>query len=1257
MAQQPSTISIGSSVSIPLRREDACEAFEKELKAWQAEQAQAGAGQAVAVECPKAEKHLGGVKEQHRWFFLKGLLPLEIDYRSKAGQKVDLKEFGERFSDLGSQVLEFLGPMIRRERLGNYELLELVGSGGMGEVYRARHDMLNEVRALKVLYPRNFRFPKDMEERLRVEAETGAKLIHENIVRTLDAGQIDGKYFIATEFVQGSDLDTLVTEEGPLTVGQACEVLRQAALGLQHAHENFVTHRDIKPSNLMLTRAGGQVRVKLLDLGLARLELEGRRRITGENETLGTPDFMAPEQFLSSRVDTQADIYSLGCTLFFLITGKSPYSSEGSGAGRSYKLAEAHRKAPVPCIYLNVADARPLQPIVEKMMAKQPADRYQTPADVATALAPFADASPLRPLVGLTTAVDLPVASRETPSGGGSSIAVPRLPPIWERIGRRTFLAAVGTTTVAAAGLSWWLWPTAGPVDAARTVLFTLPGLSAADWFEEAPWLSPPVRAQLAANLNLKRAQELLATTATAHANPLSLYDFLRRWLDAHAAEKPLATQHLFTFEERRLDRENSIKDLNDAASVCARALDVPLDESAEQPLLSEPKALESVSRSPEILHLLGVLWSKISESSDLRSSGSDRKRCRDGAEEAFKRALALYPANGGDPAVGLKALCHFDYGYALDRLGKGPDALDQFEKAIALADRVGSAMLGLAARCLLAAVQGHVSGGQSRADGTFVEIGRLLSPEDLAAGGGSLPTSDNGPTHLAIPPESQLRAHYHERYAWHLLNHYRPEGAIEQFRKSQEIRSAARAQYPRALIQVFHATHGKALAARYLGIVEDPEIPVPVRRRRLDRLLAKGLDYEKRQLEADLTGCISLYRWVARHAAARNLAGQDSGLRRELLLRSVNAGERAADCSLFSARPTAGDDLGKLHGEYAEVLKRIDENALQARTGFEMMGRLHYKRALASLFVKDPAAARKAAETARADLWRWRRNIGQQVRDQFQAAHQLVSACLLEAGILGSPGLGEPADLASGAEGKAQPAADLSLHEALREAGKWTETMPTDDVGRDTIDIVFFCIRRALTDLPPNADPGRLVELAALLRKAAQKVVPISANAAEETDVAAGESEAGALPMLRPTFDRMVSTLLERARTVSDSTLLREAFQCAVLAKTGFQDEIGPFDQGTYLAYFVAARDELTVLGHLPGDQYVSEVFPNLPVVQFMDNRGTIDGPRRTGIEQFVGKGKIQWTDRVYGLRYPCPFGAPHQCLDQPGGDTEGLL
>jgi serine/threonine protein kinase len=268
---------------------------------------------------------------------------------------------------------------------GKYRLLERLGCGGMGTVYLCEHVLMSRRVAIKVLPPAMADEPASLARFYR-EARAAARLDHPNIVRAHDVDHEDKLHFIVLEFVDGCNLHDFVRKNGTLTPARAAHYIRQAALGLAHAHEAGLVHRDIKPGNLLLDRQGT---VKLLDMGLARFFREDTGAFVKEYEAgyvIGTADYVAPEQVVDSRVDIRADIYSLGGTLYYLLVGKSPFQ-EGTMA---QKMIWHQVRQPKSLRQLRPDVPEALVRVIETMMAKEPARRHQTPADVADALAEFA---------------------------------------------------------------------------------------------------------------------------------------------------------------------------------------------------------------------------------------------------------------------------------------------------------------------------------------------------------------------------------------------------------------------------------------------------------------------------------------------------------------------------------------------------------------------------------------------------------------------------------------------------------------------------------------------------------------------------------------------------------------------------------------------------------------------------------------------------------------------------------------------------
>jgi len=267
---------------------------------------------------------------------------------------------------------------------GRYHILEKIGSGGMGSVYRALDTKLNRVVAIKLMAPHNLSNP-DAVDRFKREARALAQLALPQIVQAFDSGEDRGRNFLVMEFVKGVGLDKLLREKGKFPATIAADYIYQAAVGLQPAHDRGMIHRDLKPGNLLLTSEGG---VKILDLGLARFvqdQIPDSER-TRENIGMGTPDYMAPEQFRDARsVDVRADIYSLGCTLYQLIAGLTPFP----GSSLSEKVYAHENKEPPPLEERSPEIPAGLALAVAKMMAKRPVDRFQSMRAAAEALAPY----------------------------------------------------------------------------------------------------------------------------------------------------------------------------------------------------------------------------------------------------------------------------------------------------------------------------------------------------------------------------------------------------------------------------------------------------------------------------------------------------------------------------------------------------------------------------------------------------------------------------------------------------------------------------------------------------------------------------------------------------------------------------------------------------------------------------------------------------------------------------------------------------
>jgi len=353
------------------------------------------------------------------------------------------------------------------ETLGEYRLIHKLGEGGMGCVWLAEHTRLKRRVALKVLRWPQLAAPASLQRFQREMAVVG-QVSHPNIVHAYDARQIGDTHFLVMEYVEGVTAAEALCQLGPLSIADACEVARQAAEGLQHIHEHGLVHRDIKPSNLMISRDGT---VKILDLGLARWVRSAQaeqRELTGSGQIMGTLDYMAPEQFSDSHaVDIRADIYSLGCTLSKLLTDRASLERPDTGSGHKEMADESEPGR-------DIREYRPdvpaeLSAVIGRMLAESPADRYQTPREVAEALVPFAAGSDLRAVVEEAgrrrTAVRKPAEQKSTgqPAGlaetpAGQEAARPARQPRSRKMVRGTRLLVAAAAVLAAAGVAGALY-------------------------------------------------------------------------------------------------------------------------------------------------------------------------------------------------------------------------------------------------------------------------------------------------------------------------------------------------------------------------------------------------------------------------------------------------------------------------------------------------------------------------------------------------------------------------------------------------------------------------------------------------------------------------------------------------------------------------------------------------------------------------------------------------------------------------------
>lgn len=317
------------------------------------------------------------------------------------------------------QAEQILQGKYKRFTIGKYKVLEKLGSGGMGQVFLCEHMLMRRRVAIKVLPTTKAQDPAGLERFYR-EARAIAAVDHPNLVRAYDIDQAENLHFLVMEYVDGVSLQELVKKIGPLPVLRACHYIYGAAVGLQHVHQIGLVHRDIKPGNILVDRHG---MVKILDLGLARFfhDTDELTKKYDEN-ILGTADYLSPEQAVDSHtVDIRADIYSLGATFYYLLTGQPPFP-EGTV---TQKLIWHQTREPKPISTFRSDVPPEIIAIVDRMMKKDPAQRYQTPAELMQELAPWV-ATPIPP----PNEQELPALSRAAGGGARPQVAPGPITPI-----------------------------------------------------------------------------------------------------------------------------------------------------------------------------------------------------------------------------------------------------------------------------------------------------------------------------------------------------------------------------------------------------------------------------------------------------------------------------------------------------------------------------------------------------------------------------------------------------------------------------------------------------------------------------------------------------------------------------------------------------------------------------------------------------------------------------------------------------------
>ena len=910
----------------------------------------------------RIENCLRLVPDAARGQLLRELLEIEVEIRVQNHESVLFEQYATRFPEHTDLIKGVLQRHTGRRRLGDYELLEQLGRGGMGIVYKARQVYLNQIVAIKILLGQ-YGDDDHALSRFRREMQLIGGLKHPNIVQAYNAGEADGTHFLVMEYVAGVTLQRLIAERASgfglqtpgwdrlqtsdsgfqesasntnpearcpkpevlrgMPIGAACEAIRQAALGLHHAHQRGLVHRDIKPGNLMLDRHG---LIKVLDLGLGKFQadvLQGDRSmgpLTQAGTTMGTVDYMAPEQWDDpTTVDIRADIYSLGNTLYFLLCGTPPFDGKNYESNRAKLMA--HIVAEPPSLQKACAGVpTELEAIYMKMSAKEARYRYQTPLEAAEALAPFADADALREAIPQVmkhiSDADHATSSEYEHSAGRDTIAsypyspsrrrrmTDFAPPRKSWYRSQGFYSGIALFNIALLVAAITLFsrlgrdnPAVPPVEpnhngtdyelrfdpternAMIADLLELPGLSGATWYLEMPWFTPFVR-KVAADMLLQttKPETLLGNNMKGYLDPDTVE--VQKWLWALTRQ----TLHLMTPPQQKL--VNDLKDLADSnleldeyADRIETALGKFVEDNANLPPNPSRRAVDANTEAM-LLHTLSGL--KVDK---------DLAGFADKANDRYQEALNAY----GTDTVSqqLKLLCMTDMARLIGQ------TLNKYDESQSLYDAVRN---------------------DDRATNLLKAEVLISLGVDLAAQGQAFEHHFRNAESLLKDPKNKIHignshplfAHIAERHAWCLIDRWEVDKAKTLFSLALSIRDANSrdGQNPFADIYVLHNKHGLAMTTRFRG----------------DTVAA-------RQLYDEVIGVI------AKKLADAEILSQEPDLLpgqlrylRELRERLVNSQYRRADCELFSGAASADGSiqLAKAEEWYKPAREMTNDRATQ---------------------------------------------------------------------------------------------------------------------------------------------------------------------------------------------------------------------------------------------------------------------------------------------------------------------------------------
>ena len=626
---------------------------------------------------PNPETYIGEVSGPERQWRLRQLFLAECELHV-SDNTIDTSKWLSRYPELK----EFIDSYTKTGKpstfvLGDYELIEPLGAGGMGCVWRARNVHSGQIRAVKRVRTGESG-DEQLNQRILREVQILSMLNHRNIVDVIEPRKIGDDYWLVMEHIEGASLQKIIDfhaiEGKQLSIADACELAMQVAQGLQHLHQQNIVHRDIKPSNLMLDRTG---MVKIVDFGLARRVdgLGGPREpkdLTGSHGCLGTADYIAPEQVKnSSGVDPQADIYSLGCTLYCLLSGSPPFAEEKS----TYDKMKAHcgeKGKRVPALSKRRPDvAARLAEIVGDMMARDAELRYDA-AGTVDALAPWCDGSDLSLLISTVT-------PRSDDAQGAGSVSTRSPTKTTQRASRYKFqrrqlgrfILGGSVAALGLAGGGYLIWPKMQrprpELADLATTLATLPGLNGKWWFHEIPEFAPPMRQLLVEQLLAEAEGVATGRHADAAKRCIELFDLI----------PSVRTKEFDDLLTGELARDATIRGVDMA--VLRGALkwtncDPRTSVEALKRALAELNRLPEVDRSTSLIHLMAAVEHTLALNSEYgaSSAAADEKSRKDywedcirhyqQARDGYEDAVRTNPSSvSGKAAALLLQLCDAD--------------------------------------------------------------------------------------------------------------------------------------------------------------------------------------------------------------------------------------------------------------------------------------------------------------------------------------------------------------------------------------------------------------------------------------------------------------------------------------------------------------------------------------------------------------------------------------------------------------------